>query len=366
MRKISGSLMVLIWLILNPMGLDPAYAVSNPGEDTQQGEHSAVLFHHIKGQDYSQKKHVPGEMIIKFRDDAAVGEVAAELFERKGQFETVTRSPNLDKLNKKFRIKSMKRVFGKLLGGKKFSGTVSQRRAYYLQKRAKARFFDKIEYIKKRFPKRAKRIPKDVKVPYLNLIYRVEFEDKDVNVEAAATEYAKDPNIEYAEPNSLDRTYYVPNDPRYIEQWAHQNTHAEPGWDMERGDPNITIAIVDTGIDYNHEDLRDNIWYDEQGKPGKDFVDIVTEQYTAAGYQLVPGEDYTVVDDDTSDYNGHGTHCAGIAGAVGGNGIGVAGVCHNCKNDYAFSSEKVIVVVSTQAVRSRSNICDSQNRRLKR
>ena len=151
-----------------------------------------------------------------------------------------------------------------------------------------------------------------------------------MSVEEAITELEDNPDIEYAEPNYISRVFYVPNDPMYSQQWAHQKTQAEAAWDMERGNPDVVIAIIDTGVAYNHQDLAANIWRDSQNNPGRDFVDINFAEYDPARYQLLPGEDYTDIDDDPSDYHGHGSHCAGITAAVGSNSIGVAGACHNC------------------------------------
>jgi thermitase len=92
-----------------------------------------------------------------------------------------------------------------------------------------------------------------------------------------------------------------PNDPKYANQWAHSKIESPKAWDLTQGSSEIVVAIVDTGVDVGHPDLKDNLtprstWYDY-------------------------GED----DDDPSDTYGHGTHCAGIAAAVGNNGEGVAG-----------------------------------------
>ncbi|MBI2097867.1 MAG: S8 family serine peptidase [Candidatus Vogelbacteria bacterium] len=151
------------------------------------------------------------------------------------------------------------------------------------------------------------------------------------DVLSLAEELKRDPDVEYAEPNYLALTSYRPNDPLYSQQWAHQNTHAESGWNLERGNANAVIAIIDTGVDYRHEDLSENIWHDVQGNPGKDFVDIDTAAYTFQGFSLFSGEDYTGIDNDPADYMGHGTHTAGIAAATGDNNRGVAGVCLHCK-----------------------------------
>lgn len=128
------------------------------------------------------------------------------------------------------------------------------------------------------------------------------------------------------EPNYLAQATFVPNDPLYPQQWAHQNTQAELGWDIERGEPSVVIAVIDTGLAYYHEDLTANIlpW----GTRINDFVDIDLAAYPPE--MLVPGEDYIDPDSDPSDFNGHGTFTTGIACAVGNNSIGVAGVSHSC------------------------------------
>ncbi|NJL25682.1 MAG: S8 family serine peptidase [Calothrix sp. SM1_5_4] len=101
----------------------------------------------------------------------------------------------------------------------------------------------------------------------------------------------------------------VPNDSSYSKQWQHTAMESAAGWDVFFGatggiSQDVIIAIIDTGVNYNHADLKNNIWKDSQGRPGRDFVNK---------------------DDDPIDDHGHGTHCAGLAGAVGNNSIGVAG-----------------------------------------
>jgi len=95
-----------------------------------------------------------------------------------------------------------------------------------------------------------------------------------------------------------------PNDPMFNDQYSHQLTHAQDGWKVSQGKADIILAIVDTGVDVEHPDLK-----------GK----------TVPGYSAYPGQN------PGKDLQGHGTHCAGIAAAITNNGVGVAGVSPNAK-----------------------------------
>lgn len=130
-------------------------------------------------------------------------------------------------------------------------------------------------------------------------------------------EYQRNPNVEYAEPNYVAQKHAVPNDPYYINQWAFYqpsdaDIDAQEGWDIEKGSSTIIIAIIDDGIDYNHEEFPSyKLWINTStGKPGYDFG---------------------VSDDDVMHEpgSGHGTCTAGIAAATTDNGLGVAGTSWN-------------------------------------
>jgi len=184
----------------------------------------------------------------------------------------------------------------------------------------------------------------DTIISSLSNVFKLTF-PVDTDIISVMRDYNSDDIVVYAEPNYLYTTSFaqkkilrkIPTDPMFSQQWALDqisdcDIDAPEAWDIETGSSDVTIAIIDTGVDYNHEDLSANIWHDPiSGNPGYDFVDIDTQMYLDYGFRLCPDEDYTVPDSDPLDVFGHGTHCAGIAGAVSNNSLGVAGVGWNCK-----------------------------------
>lgn len=130
---------------------------------------------------------------------------------------------------------------------------------------------------------------------------------------------SKNPHVEYAEPDYYAQALWTPNDPYFGSQWGLNNTgqtvvgvvgvadadiDAVEAWDLTRGNAGVKVAILDTGIDNNHED----------------FVG-----------QVGLSKDFTGSTSGANDMYGHGTHVAGIVAAVTNNGKGVAGVCPDCK-----------------------------------
>lgn len=144
--------------------------------------------------------------------------------------------------------------------------------------------------------------------------------------------------IVYIEPNAVVTAQMVPHDPLYPQQWSHQNMRSELAWDPLYSGQNVTIAIIDTGVDYNHEDLAANMWHN----PGEIGIDgeghdksTNNNDDDGNGYiDDVYGYDFYNNDADPKDDFGHGTHCAGIVGAVINNSpvpLGIAGVCPTAK-----------------------------------
>ncbi len=166
--------------------------------------------------------------------------------------------------------------------------------------------------------------------------YRVRTAPGQTVMEAVAS-YANDPLVISAQPNFIYRASAVPNDPSYGQVWGLKNTaqtitngftqppgtalsyttnnpgtagsdmNLETAWNLLTDCSSTIVAVIDSGVNYNHEDLAANMW--------------TTTAFPKHGRNFVDGND------DPMDTNGHGTHVAGTIGAVGNNGKGITGVC---------------------------------------
>jgi thermitase len=172
------------------------------------------------------------------------------------------------------------------------------------------------------------------------------------NVQTVLAQYRALDEVEYAEaneeirldpdirnyrrdtraPNYPDVEYQAagPNDPKWSEQWSLDNTGQRGGklgsdirainaWGRTRGSERVVVAVIDSGVEYTHPDLMNNIWI----RPARisaytdDELGTIDDEY---GYNAVDNTG------DPMDDNGHGTHCAGIIGAEGNNELGIAGI----------------------------------------
>ncbi|MCG3123868.1 MAG: hypothetical protein GIKADHBN_02296 [Phycisphaerales bacterium] len=143
------------------------------------------------------------------------------------------------------------------------------------------------------------------------------------------------PNVKSIEPDRVYEKSLVPNDDRYTEQYAHDNTGTFLGslgrldadmdtteaWDTTIGSRDQVVAVIDTGVQITHPDLADNIFVNA-GEIAGNGIDDDNNGFI----DDVSGWDFWDNENDPDDYEGHGTHVAGIIGAVGNNGIGVTGV----------------------------------------
>jgi len=188
-------------------------------------------------------------------------------------------------------------------------------------------------------------------------LFLIKFDQKS-DIKQVAGLLSQDPAVEYAEPNytlkidepvdqrlindvilgdEMDLRYF-PSDPKFNVLWGLHNTgkndptglvgvagadiNALKAWDLTTGNRSIKIAVIDTGIDYNHPDLINNIWVNTAEKNGKPGVDDDQNGFV----DDIHGYDFANKDGDPKDGHGHGTHCSGTIGAVHNNNQGVAGV----------------------------------------
>ncbi len=172
-----------------------------------------------------------------------------------------------------------------------------------------------------------------------------------LSVEEAITKYGKNPAVEYVEPNYTYQLSDIPNDPQFGQLWGLHNTgqtvrgvtgtpgadiQAAEAWDITTGSSNVIIAVIDTGIAYDHPDLAANMWTNPGETPndGKDndgngFIDDVhgydffNDDGEPMDVPLVAGISFGKV--------GHGTSIAGTIAAAGNNGMGVTGVMRSAR-----------------------------------
>ncbi len=151
------------------------------------------------------------------------------------------------------------------------------------------------------------------------------------NVETVCAELRRDPQIAYAQPNYIYHICATPNDPKFADQYAHQLIQMESAWDIATGSRDVVVAVLDTGVDINHPDLKDNIWVNPDEIPGNGIDDdknghvddVHGWNFESNNNQLIP----TVTRDDIV---GHGTWVSGVIAGVGNNGQGVCGVNWKC------------------------------------
>jgi subtilisin family serine protease len=188
----------------------------------------------------------------------------------------------------------------------------------------------------------------------------ITFEDSSVVHDALAA-LQNNAAVEYAEPDYLMHIDFVPNDSAWSSQWGTRRIGAEKAWDKTRGSSTVRIGIIDTGIDYLHDDLKGQLWInsaedinhngtfepwpaaetrngvtgdlDDVDNDGNGVVDDVIgyDFVDEQGMENAPGGDYRDPDADPLDDMGHGTSVSGIIGAAINNNVGIAGIAPDCR-----------------------------------
>ncbi len=138
---------------------------------------------------------------------------------------------------------------------------------------------------------------------------------------AAVASYRARRDVVWVEPNYIWQPLKTPNDPSFGHQYALSRISAPAAWDASIGSSDVVVAVIDTGVYYNHEDLRDNMWRNP-GEVAGNGVDDDGNGHVDDVY----GIDALNNDSDPLDDDDHGTHVAGIIGASGNNGKGISGV----------------------------------------
>jgi subtilisin family serine protease len=285
----------------------------------------------------------PGELLVRFRAEGphALRACAEDLARRGVSFQSASaaRSDSLDQLRHRLGVRAVRALFRRA-DGRPLGEQRERLRARLASARAD----------RAAAPGRAAR-----QLPDLSHVYRLRI-SKGADVHRAAALLRADPHVIWAQPNFVAEADFVPDDPFFASSgswgqsfrdlWGLERIGAPAAWDRSQGE-GVVVAVIDTGLDYEHPDVAANVWvhpgedlngngrvdpsdFNGLDDDGNGFVDDVRgfdfiNSVDADGDGFYDGPD-DVSDSDPFDDNGHGTHVAGTVAAVGNNGIGVLGV----------------------------------------
>ena len=241
----------------------------------------------------SEFDYVPNEVIVKFKDVSNV----RVMMNKKGTFHTTSVKSVDDKLSKIGVIEAEQLM--PLTGAKKLrNGNIKAKSLY----------------------------GKVIEEPDMSRLYLFRISpEKNQTMENVLEELRAINEVEYAEPNYRMYSLVGPhdhNDPLKGDQYEHDAINLPELWNVEKiTDKRPVIAIIDTGVDITHPDLKNNIWSNPRETEGSDLEDDDANGFV----DDINGWDFVAKSPIMTDPNGHGTHCAGIAAAEGNNGIGITG-----------------------------------------
>jgi subtilisin family serine protease len=293
-------------------------------------------------------------LIVKLASEGAhaVESCAEDVFEHDRRFEQVTRdrSDSLDRLHARHGVRRIRALFRRADGR-----PLAEQRAAL-----RDRLGRRPASVRARRSRAAPAALAEADVPDLSHVYIVQA-GADASVERLLEDYAADPHVAWVQRDHLNSVDALPNDPYfassgawgqdYLDLWGLHLIRAPEAWAITRGE-GVVVAVVDTGIDYDHPDIADNVWVN----PGEDldgdgraepeewngvddddngFIDDFhgfdfANSLDADGDGRFDGPN-DVNDSDPWDDRGHGTHVAGTIAAVPNNGIGIVGVAPDAK-----------------------------------
>lgn len=313
--------------------------------------------------------YVPGRLIVQFKTESnhniGLRSCAHCLFEKNKSFRSASSddSDSLDRLFENYRPQRIKALY-------RSSEEEGQSTEAISVQALRSQWEGKLAASKSRFANRARRAQTARPDPELFHIYRIDFA-ADTDIELAAIEFSKDPHVEFAHPdyimgimgqeipvgtnnNTPQLTHAIqptyPNDPYFYSQgswgqnysdlWGIKRTQALQLWRNANKGQGITVAVVDTGVDYTHPDLAENIWFNEEeiandgiDQDGNGYIDDSMGWNFSRCAQFVEGVCVQAQEPspDPIDHEGHGTHVAGTIAAVGNNGLGIIGMAPKAK-----------------------------------
>ncbi|MBN1961753.1 MAG: S8 family serine peptidase [Deltaproteobacteria bacterium] len=269
---------------------------------------------------------VPGEIIIRFKEQSSLYTLAAALKTNGIPLSVAAPQTQIDKyLDDNSAIKSLR---GQSLSS--FSKSISkislnQKSLKVLHELELERLYSKQAMIARRFAHLRKSAPNNKSLLYG--VYKISV-DPSIDTVRLAAQLQKDSEVLYAEPNYLIPLTAAPNDAYYADElWHLQNLDLETVWNYPTPNNggytgnNIVVAVIDSGLDITHEDIVNNLWQNTDETFG-DNDDDDGNGYNDDKY----GFDFVNNSGTLTDTNGHGTHVAGIIAASGNNSIGVIGV----------------------------------------
>lgn len=260
----------------------------------------------------SSERFAPNEIIVKFRENAA------NIIEKQSDNPVVAlgSSPRLNLLNTRYNVRQISPLLKDFKTKHQQIQSIRKKQVNLLTKKDK------------RILRRLQRVTTNHTTPNLERIYKIKLDcPTEQSLQEALEAYRNNPEVEYAELNYKASIESTPNDPLYSQQWSLNTINASDAWDIYTGSSRVVVAVLDTGVDYEHRDISDNMWINDDENEGLEGFDDDNNGYTDDLY----GYNFIYNNENPYDDHGHGTHCAGIIAAEGNNELDISGVCWNTR-----------------------------------